>query len=41
MNKPEIPIGILREAVRQGQIEVRRRELRDALTRREIIAIPK
>lgn len=40
--EPEaIRFGILRETVRQGQIEIRRRELREALARREIIAMPK
>lgn len=40
--KPEaIRFGILRGMVRQKQIEIRRRELQDTLTRREIIAIPK
>lgn len=33
--------GLLREVVRQGQIDVRRQELAQALERREIITVPK
>lgn len=33
--------GVLREVVRQGQIDVRRQELDRALARREIITVPK
>lgn len=36
-----IRFGVLREVVRQGQIDVRRQELDGALARREIITVPK